>query len=230
MRERGRLGGRSGVRIALGLVAVLLGLGLVAAIAIPRHIVRASAPDLVELDAAPARPVAIVLGAKIWGDQPSHMLEDRLAAALAVYESGRCEKILLTGAHRSDDDDEVGVMRRWLEARGVAPDDLYLDHAGFRTLDSMVRAKTIFGVERALVISQDFHLARAVYLGRHAGLELVGGAAPAGHRYPAALHWRNDLRERAARVRAWLDLHVLDTQPRFAGPPVDMRRSGRATH
>ena len=205
-------------------------LGLASPMLIRWHIQRTTAAHCTSLEAAPARRVAIVLGAKIRGDRPSHMLEDRLQTALALYESGRCEKIILSGAHHRDDYDEVGVMRRWLEDRGVPPDDLYLDHAGLRTLDSMVRAKTIFGVDEALVVSQAFHVPRAVYIGRHVGLDVVGVSAPAGYRYPRALERKNAIRERLAQVKAWLDLEVLGTEPKFAGPPIDLDGPGRATH
>lgn len=210
--------------------AALALLGLVLPMLIRWHIERSTAAHRYALDEAPSRPVAIVLGAKIWGDRPSHMLEDRLRTALALYESGRCEKILLSGAHDRDDYDEVGVMRSWLESRGVAPDDLYLDHAGLRTFDSMVRARQIFGVEQAIVISQAFHVPRAVYIGRRVGLEVIGVAAPPGYRYSRALQRKNATRERLAGVRAWLDLNVLGTRPKFAGEPVDLDAPGRATH
>lgn len=210
--------------------AALLAMCLLLTTAIRRHLLHATASYQHTLDSAPARPVAIVLGAKVWGDRPSHMLEDRLRAALVLYQTGRCDKLLLSGAHHHDDYDEVGVMRRWLEDHGVPGDDLFLDHAGLRTLDSMVRAKQVFGVEQALVVSQDFHVPRAVYLGRSIGLDVIGVAAPAGFRYPAAVHRHNAVRERLAQTRAWLDVHVLGTRPRFGGEPIDLRGSGRVTH
>lgn len=216
-------------RAVLGLLALLVvGLGL--SVGIREHIIRSTAKHCYALQDAPARPVAIVLGARVHGDRPSNLLEDRLRAALELYRSGRCEKLLLSGAHHRDDYDEVGVMRQWLQDRGVEPDDLYLDHAGLRTFDSMVRARQIFGAEEVLVVSQGFHVPRAVYLGRASGLDAIGVAAPDGYRYPSSLVWRNATREHLAQVRAWLDLHVLSTQPRFLGDPIDLSRSGRRTH
>ena len=174
-------------------------MGLLSLMCINALILRSTASVRYTLDDAPARPVAIVLGAQIWGDRPSHMLEDRLQAALTLYESGRCEKILVSGAHHRDDYDEVTVMRRWLERRGVPPEDLFVDHAGLRTLDSMVRAKEVFGATQVSVISQDFHVPRAVYIGETIGLDVVGVVAPAGYRYPRSLHAKNATRERLAR-------------------------------
>lgn len=216
-------------RMLLGALG-LLGLGLMLVAGIRSHILDATATRRVTVETAPHRPVALVLGAKVWGDRPSDILEDRLRAALELYESGRCDKLLLSGAHDRDDYDEVGAMRRWLQERGVPPDDLYLDHAGLRTFDSMARARTIFGVEELLVVSQEFHIPRAVYIGEQLGLDVVGVAAPAGYDYPAWLHRHNDVREHLAQTRAWLDLHVLPTEPKFGGEPIDLAASGRVTH
>lgn len=228
----GGLARRAFVRRRRAILALLLLSGLLASLPmlIRRHILDSTASRIYTLDTVPEREVALVLGAKIWGDQPSHMLEDRLAAALALYQSGRCEKLILSGAHHREDYDEVGVMRRWLEARGVSPDDIYLDHAGLRTLDSMVRAKQVFGVDELIVVSQDFHVPRAVYLAGSVGLDAIAVAAPARYDYPALLVRRNALRERVASTRAWLDVHVLRTKPKFAGDPIDLALSGRATH
>lgn len=203
---------------------------LLLSVVVARHVTHTAAAHRFALEDAPHRRVALVLGARVHGDRPSNMLEDRLAAALALYEAGRCDKLLLSGAHDRDDYDEVGVMRRWLEARGVPPDDIYLDHAGLRTLDSMVRAREVFGAGEVVVVTQDFHLARAIYLGRALGLDVVGVEAPPRYRYPRALHRRNAVREHLARSRAWLDVQVLGTRPKFGGPAVDLEHSGTATH
>ncbi len=211
-------------------VSGLLVLGLALSLCIRWHVTESTASRCYALDDAPPRPVAIVLGAKVIGDRPSNILEDRLEAALALYRSGRCEKLLLSGAHHREDYDEVGVMRRWLQARGVAPDDLYLDHAGLRTFDSMMRAKEIFGAQDVLVVSQGFHVPRAVYIGRALGMDAVGVTAPAGYVYPSSVVRYNGAREYLAQVRAWLDLHVLPTEPKFLGDPISLESSGRVTH
>jgi SanA protein len=142
------------------------------------------------------------------------MLEDRLAAALVLYETRRCERILVSGARESETYDEVAVMQRWLEDRGVPTDALLADPKGLRTYDSMARAKRVFGLDGILVVSQDFHVPRAVYIARALGLDAVGVSAPPLHRYPQALHRKNTAREHLAQIRAWLDLHVLHTDPK----------------
>lgn len=203
---------------------------LMGTVAAHQAVIRTSQPHIAALRDAPARPVVLVLGARVDDGQPCDMLEDRLTAALELYRTRRGEKILLSGAHHRRNYDEVGVMRRWLEARGVPPVDIYLDHAGLRTFDSLVRAKEIFGVESALVVSQDFHVPRAVYVGREIGLDVVGVPAPPQYRYSRGVRARNEARERAARVAAWLDLHVLGTRPRHLGDPIDLDAPGTRTH
>jgi len=167
-------------------------------------------------DAPGGLGVALILGARIWADRPSHMLEDRLAAGLSLYESGRCERLLVSGAA-----DEVEVMRAWLRSRGVPAAAILVDPAGLRTFDSVARVTAHLDAAPVVVVTQAFHLPRAVYLARHSGLaEVRGVAAPAGYRYPPTLVGRNALREHLASVRAWLDVHVLDTAPRDPDTPI----------
>lgn len=130
-----------------------------------------------ELGAAPARDVAIVPGAGVRGDEPSAVLEDRLRCAEALLDSGRVSRVLVTGDHGSPTYDETGAMARWLEARGVPSEKITRDDAGFRTLDSMHRARAVFGVTSAVVCTQRVYEARAVFLARSFGIDAVGAAA-----------------------------------------------------
>lgn len=213
------------VTLLVGVVVALLG-----TFTIREHMQRSTAAFRHPVDAAPERPVAIVLGALVWGDRPSHILEDRLIAALELYERDKVEKILVSGAHHTDDYDEVTAMRRWLEERGVPPDDIFADHAGLRTLDTMVRAQEVFGIDSALVVTNEFHLPRAVYIGRTIGMDVEGVIAAPNHVYTKRTRRRNAIREPLAQVRAFLDLRVLGTRPRHGGEPIDIRGSGRCTH
>lgn len=129
------------------------------------------------LDAAPPRDVVIVPGAGVKGDEPSAVLEDRLRCAEALLDSGRVARVLVTGDHGSPHYDETGAMARWLEARGVPSDRILRDDAGFRTLDSMHRARAVFGVTSAVVCTQRVYGARAVFLARSFGIDAVGAAA-----------------------------------------------------
>ncbi len=159
-----------------------------------------------------AETVAIVPGAAVRGMRPSPVLQDRLQTALELYESGTVSRILVSGDHGRPHYDEVGAMQHWLLAQGVASQDIVLDHAGFRTLDTMIRAREVFGIQRAIVCTQRFHLDRSVFLARRAGIDAHGVVADRlryrGHRW-------NQIREALARPAAVLDTYVLRRRPKF---------------
>lgn len=183
---------------------------------------------------APVRQAILVLGASVWRDgQPSPMLEDRLRAALELYRAGKAGKVLVSGDHGRKDYDEVRVMAGYLEQRGVPAADIFLDHAGFRTLDSMYRARTVFGLDSVLVVSNPFHVPRAVFLGQCAGLQVDGVAADYGVPYSWETRWRNAGREIFARILAFADVYLMGTRPRYpgpqTGPQIDIRGDGRVT-
>ncbi len=116
-------------------------------------------------DAIPAVEAAIVLGARVHpGGQVSGMLHARLEEGLALYRLGKVRKLLLSGDHGQVEYDEVNAMRQYMLRNGVKPEDIFLDHAGFDTYDSLYRARDIFQVSSAVIITQRFHLPRAMYI------------------------------------------------------------------
>ena len=174
----------------------------------------------------PARPVAIVLGARVYDNgTPSGMLEDRLATALELYQAGRVKKILVSGDHGRTAYDEVNVMRRWLQDRRVAPQDIFMDHAGFDTYNTMTRARQVFAVDAAIVVTQHFHLLRAVYLARAAGIDAVGLQAD---RYFYPHLWYHAVRESVARLKAFAEVQ-LHLPPHHLGPQIPITGDGQAT-
>lgn len=155
----------------------------------------------------PPRDVAIVLGASVYrSGKPSPVVEARLAAALALLRSRQASRILVSGDHRPDEYDEVQAMKRWLVRAGVPAEKILVDVAGLRTFDSMERAARVFGVKSAVVCTQSFHLPRAVFLARRAGIDAVGLRAGGGL-FETGL--RDLLRESLATVRAVLDARRL---------------------
>lgn len=172
-----------------------------------------------QVDALPAARVALVLGCSpfVRGGRHNQFFTARMAAAAELYRSGKVAHLLLSGDNSHASYDEPTAMKRALEALGVPSSRLVLDHAGFRTLDSVVRAKRVFGVTRLIVVSQHFHNVRAVYLARGHGIEAYGFDAAEVRGGGLAGAWPK-LREVASRVFAVLDLRVLKTAPRFAGP------------
>lgn len=137
------------------------------------------------------------------------MLVDRLAAARDLFLAGAAPVIVVSGRGGGGlAADEVGAMRRWLEARGVAAAAIVDDPNGLRTIDSLRNCSEALGIRSAVVVSNDFHVPRMVFLGRHLGLETYGVVAPALQAYTQGVLWRNRAREVLARVRACVDVYL----------------------
>jgi len=169
-------------------------------------IVRASAATLPGVEPAPVRPYAIVPGNNVSPDgRPSPELAARLETALALYRAGRAGKLIMSGRVR-EGYDEPHAMAAWLEARGVPPVDLVVDEGGHRTAATMADAAAL-GVRSAHVVTQGYHLPRALHFARNAGIEALGVPAPA--RRAGRLDWLKVLfRESMARAEALLEVTV----------------------
>ncbi len=165
----------------------------------------------------PERPVALVLGAGVTPEgEPTRLLERRLELAVELYRSGRVEALLVSGDNSREHYNETDTMYGYLVAAGVPEVKIARDYAGFSTWESCVRAREVFGVEAATVVTQTFHLPRAVALCRTAGLDAVGVGDPAwDDRAPAMLY--GHVREVPAAVKALFDM-LLRPEPTFLGP------------
>lgn len=184
---------------------------------------RGAAHSVAGPQGAPGAPWILVLGASVLPDgTPNHMLADRLAAAATVYrrltEAGAAPRILLTGDGRTDDYHEPRAMRAALRRAGVPDQAMVEDPGGLRTITSMRRARGEFGIRRALVVTNGFHVARSVYLARALGIDAVGVPAPDTHRYSWRTWGSNLGREALARVLAAVEVEI-PVQPVAAAPP-----------
>jgi SanA protein len=178
--------------------------------------------------AVPHAQAALLLGAFVQADgRPSGMLEDRIRAAAALYLDGRVDKVLASGDHGRPNYDEVNAMRRELVRLGVPDRDVFTDHAGFATLDSVVRARKVFNVDSVIVVTQPFHMPRALWLARRAGLTAHGLDAGAGTGYGSKGTIAR-VREVFARTKAVGDI-VTGAQPKFLGPRIDIAGSAAAS-
>ncbi|MFF6977356.1 vancomycin high temperature exclusion protein [Streptomyces sp. NPDC008343] len=162
----------------------------------------------------PRTEVAVVFGAGLWEGEPSPYLAHRLDAAAELYREGRIEVVLVTGDNSRKDYDEPDAMRTYLTRHGVPDSRIVSDYAGFDTWDSCVRAKKIFGVDEAVLISQGFHIRRAVALCQEAGVTSYGVGVDARH---DATWYYGGTREILAAGKAALDA-VFEPDPRFLGP------------
>ena len=197
------------VRLAL-LVVAASALLLLAARA---WVVWRASPYIVSPEKAPARRVAIVFGAGLWRDgSPTPVLRDRVATAADLYFRGQAQKLLFSGDNRFINYNEPEAMRRYALSLGVPNDAIVLDYAGRRTYDTCYRARAIFGVRKALLVTQRFHLARAVYTCRALGVDAIGIPADRRrYRTLPYLYW--NAREVLASARALLDVHLTHPLP-----------------
>lgn len=171
-----------------------------------------------QIETAPAMPVALVLGCspKVAG-RPNMFFTHRMEAAATLYKAGKIKAFIVSGDNATHQYDEPTAMKADLVARGIPADIIYCDYAGFRTLDSVVRADTIFGQKRFLIVSQHFHNERAIFLARQHGLEAEGfDAKDVSRRFAPTTYYREFL----ARVQAVIDVAILHKQPKYAGPKV----------
>ena len=191
------------VRTAAAL-ALAGGLLIYADVQRERRLIYASATD------APSRPVAIVFGAA------GSILEDRVTTGVELYKAGKVQKLLMTGDNSRNNYNEPEAMRKQALAEGIPASAIVCDYAGFRTYDSLYRAHAIFGVTSALLVTQRYHLPRALYIAHHLGIEAVGVDAA---KRPYVGQWSFDLREIAAVEVAWVQATITRPHPKFLGKP-----------
>lgn len=204
------------------LASVILLLNLIVILSSERSIYEAGDEILTE----GSYDCILILGCGVKPDgTPSHMLYDRIATGVSLYKEGIAPKLLMSGDHSSDDYDEVTVMKNTAVGMGVPPEDIFMDHVGLSTYESMVRAAEKFGVTSCVVVTQDYHLTRAIYTADFCGIDAVG--CPANLRSYSAQEWR-DLREMLARCKAVADgIFRPDVE---TGAPVDIHGDGNVTN
>lgn len=169
----------------------------------------------------------LVLGCSVKpsGD-PSDMLRDRLLTGVELYEKGVSAKLLMSGDHGRDDYDEVNAMKSFAVDRGVASSDVFMDHAGFSTYESMYRAKEIFGAKKIVVVTQEYHLYRAVYVARQLGLEAIGVLADKNE-YNGQTY--RDFREFLARNKDFFTA-AIKPEPTYLGEAISVNGNGNITN
>ena len=178
------------------------------------------------VDQLPYRRVGLVLGCprRIPGGWLNPFFENRIAAAAEVYFNGKVDYLVVSGDNHVHEYDEPRDMKNALLEKGVPLDHIYLDYAGFRTLDSVVRMKGIFGQTKFTIISQHFHNQRAIFLAEHRGIDAIGFDAPDVAREYA---WKTESREQFAKVKALLDIYVFHKQPHFLGQEIAIGAEAR---
>lgn len=179
--------------------------------------------EAVKLDA----DCILVLGCGVREDgTPSLMLRDRLETGVALYEAGAAPNLLMSGDHGRKDYDEVNLMKDYAMEKGIPSEDIFMDHAGFSTYDSMVRARDIFCAKTVVIVSQEYHLYRALYLAEKLGLEAYGvPALDVNYRGQAY----REFREMLARSKDFCTA-VIQPQPKFLGEKIPISGNGDLTN
>jgi len=219
---------RNKLRKILLISSICTALLLVGVLALNEWIVRSTRSAIfTEVDAIPQNDVALVLGTGKYlrgsGKINPHFRK-RIEAADALYHAGKVKHLLLSGDNHIAGYDEPTDMQESLLALNVPQSAMTLDYAGFRTLDSVVRARKIFGQSQVTIVTDDFHVARAIFLARHEGLDAVAFTSA---KVSTLFSARTRIREVGARVKAALDVYVLHTQPHFLGEPIEIQVAAR---
>ena len=216
---------KKSLRWVIGVLAVLVLLGGIAALVGNCYVKRSAEPWLLGAEEAAALDAdcILVLGCGVRPDgEPSWILRYRLEKGLELFELGAAPKLLMSGDHSREDYDEVNAMKNFAMEAGVPSEDIFMDHAGFSTYESMYRARDIFQAEKVVIVSQQYHLYRAVYDARALGLEAYGVAAK------DVSYWGKfvrDLREVLARNKDVLWC-LLQPEPTFLGEAIPVSGNG----
>lgn len=216
--------------IKIMIIFMIIGLaGLTAALGISQYVVNTTADGIISPETAAEIEDAdciIVLGCRVNGTSPSPMLSDRLTVGTELYKMGAAPKLLMSGDHGRVEYDEVNAMKQFALDRDIPSEDVFMDHAGFSTYESMYRAKEIFGAKKVIIVTQSYHLYRAVYIARKLGLQAVG--------VPSDLQTyikqrQYNIREVLARDKDFLTT-IFKPEPTYLGEFIPITGSGDATN
>lgn len=215
--------------LRLLVVAVIMGaIGCLSLAAINRYMISKTRDYiLTEEEALALEDVdcILVLGAGVWGDAPSPILRDRLQIGISLYEASVSSKLLMSGDHGREEYDEVNIMKDYAIAQGIPSEDIFMDHAGFSTYESMYRAKEIFQAKKIVIVTQEYHMYRALYDARELGLEAYGVCTDVVY----GGQFMRDVREVAARAKDFCFV-LFDVKPTYLGDVIPVNGNGDVTN
>jgi len=168
----------------------------------------------------------LILGAGVWGDRPTHMLQDRLDFGIELYKKGVSDRLLMSGDHGRKDYDEVNVMKSYAINEGVLSSHIFMDHAGFSTYESLYRARDIFQAKKIIIVTQEYHLYRALYVADKLGLEAYGVASDPRQYVGQRVR---DVREILARVKDFFYV-IVKPKPTYLGESFPVSGNGDVTN
>ena len=168
----------------------------------------------------------LILGAGIWGDKPSPMLQDRLDEGIKLYKEGIASKIIMSGDHGREEYDEVNIMKEYAIEQGVPSEDIFMDHAGFSTYESIYRAKEIFDADNIVIVTQEYHLYRALYIAEKLDINAYGVNSDS-RKYSGQTF--RELREILARNKDFVNC-ILKPEPTYLGESIPVSGNGDITN
>lgn len=212
------------------IILMILGIAAIcAALGISEYVKRSVSDRMLSPEAAANQgniDCIIVLGCRVNGDTPSPMLSDRLLRGIELYDMDAAPKLLMSGDHGRTNYDEVNAMKQFAIDRGVPSEDVFMDHAGFSTYETMYRAKEVFAAKRVLIVTQSYHLYRAVYIAEKLGLEAYGVSSDL-QSYVRQDYY--DFREILARDKDFVKT-IFKPEPTYLGEVIPISGSGDLTN
>lgn len=207
---------------------VLMIIGIVTVFGLNLWVTMSVRNDLMESvqEVTDTKECILILGAGLNGDKPSPMLKDRLDKGIELYNQGCAPKIIMSGDHGRTEYNEVQVMKQYAIDAGVPSSDIFMDHAGFSTYESLIRARDIFGVKAPIVVTQKYHIYRALFIGNQLGLDCTG--VPTDN-YSYGGHAYRTFRECIARCKDVVTV-MLGTQPTYGGDKIPITGNGDDTN
>jgi vancomycin permeability regulator SanA len=212
----------------INLLIILLVLSAAAFMTINFYVTGVGRESIYKAEEVPEADAVLILGAYVFPDgKLSFMLQDRITTGYDLYMSHKAPKIIVSGDHGRKDYDEVNTMKNVLKDKGITGKDIFMDHAGFSTYESIYRARDIFKVRKVIIVTQGYHLGRAVFIARTMGLQAYGVASDLHNYGPVMVQYQ--LREMAARNKDFWLSKLLKPQPTFLGDPIPVFGDGGAT-
>ena len=168
----------------------------------------------------------LILGAGIRGDKPTFMLEDRLLTGISLYQKGIAPKIIMSGDHGKVDYDEVNLMKKYAIKKGVPSEDIFMDHAGFSSYESIYRAKEIFKIQKMIIVTQKYHLYRALYIAESFKIQAYGVSSNLRKYYG---QFKREIREVIARDKDFVK-SKFKPKPKYLGEQISIHGNGDITN
>lgn len=209
-----------GILMILILIIIIFGVNFFVKLSTSKFIINKNSKKIENVDCI------LVLGAGVWNEEPSPMLKDRLDVAIELYNNKKASKIIMSGDHTKENYDEVNTMKKYAIDKGVADVDIFMDHAGISTYDSIYRAKNIFKADKIIIVTQKYHLYRSLYIAKSLNIEALGvEATPTKYRGD----FLREVREILARDKDFVK-SIFKPKSQYLGDVIPVSGNGNETN